>query len=331
MKLLLAAAALGLLLLSPRLALACGCLGTTTVCKSYAGAEAVFVGAVTRVSNKTAKDENGNEHIVGQVAKVQVEEAFKGAKEPELTFRSYGTSCDVTYKEGQRWLFYASYSKEDKAWAIGVCGRSTLAEHAPDDLSYLRGLPGSAQKTRLAGELRTRDNKTLMGVKVKLIGQTRTYEVFTDKNGVYEVYDLPAGKYVVAPETPLNLKLNLAIGEVAAGTVDRMRPLVEVKEKSCTGVNFYFTENTAIAGRVLGADGQPMSGVSVLEGSKGTLHGSLYAHSRDLPNCPQIDKLVKAYKDIETKRIKLELNRDHQDIELLFTIPFCAKKKEDPQ
>jgi len=466
MKRILALAAFVIIALSPRLALACGCLGTSSVCKAFAGAEAVFVGSVTRVSNKTSKDENGNEYIVSQVANVQVEEAFKGAKEPELTFRSYGTSCDVTYKEGQRRLFYASYNKEDKAWSIHVCGRSTLVEYAADDLSFLRGLPGSAQRTRISGELKTRDHKPLMGVKVKLVGQTKTYEVFTDKNGVYEMYDLPAGKYGVAPETPLNLKLNIAIGEVTADSVDRTHPVVELKEKSCAGMNFYFTENTAITGRVLGADGQPMNNVcvrlrlkekpaetpflldctesdgsfkideialgeyylvanddgvissnepfpltyypgvfdkakatvlniasgdkledfdihipsqkptrtiegrllfsdgrpaegesvefaseeksgqsqdrvyvntdaegrfklSVLEGSKGTLHGSLYAHSLDLPNCPQIDKLVKAYKDIETKRIKLELNRDHQDIELVLAVPYCAKAKEE--
>jgi hypothetical protein len=47
------------------------------------------------------------EAIHGQVAYVQVEESFKGGQVGELVFRSYGTSCDPVYKEGQRWLFYA--------------------------------------------------------------------------------------------------------------------------------------------------------------------------------------------------------------------------------
>ena len=58
------------------------------------------------------------------------------------------------------------------------------------------------------------------------------------------------------------------------------------------------------------------------------MHGYLYSFSRDSANCPQINKLVKAYKDIETSRVKLEMNRDHQNIELTFPFPYCAKGKE---
>jgi hypothetical protein len=68
--------------------------------------------------------------------------------------------------------------------------------------------------------------------------------------------------------------------------------------------------------------------LSVLEGSKGTLHGYLYGSMLDADHCPQIDKLVKAYKDLETKRLKFEINRDYQDVELIFPFPYCAKAKE---
>lgn len=462
MKLLLATAALGILLFSPELARACSCAGTPSVCGAFALTEAVFVGTVTRVENQIAKGQGEYEHIVGQVAYVQVDEPFKGVKTAQLIFRSYGSSCDVRYEEGQRWLFYASYNKKDKAWTIGGCGRSALLQYTGDDLLYLRGLPASAERTRIAGALKIQDEKPLMGVKVKLIGESETYEVFTDKNGVYEAYDLPAGKYVVEPEIPLNLKLRNASISFGAG---RGRLSVELKDKSCACIDFYFTENTMISGRVLSPDGQPMRDVcvrllpkdkpkersfllgctapdgrfkieeitlgeyylvandddvissnepfpltyypgvfekekatvlniasgdklqdfdihipsqrptrtvegrllfsdgrpaegetveftadekpgqvsdvarakadaegrfklSVLEGSKGTLHGYLYTVERDTPNCPQVDKLVKAYKDIQTNRVKLEITRDHQDIELLFTVPFCAKKEE---
>ena len=44
--------------------------------------------------------------------------------------------------------------------------------------------------------------------------------------------------------------------------------------------------------------------LSVLEGSIGTLRGYLYSFSRESAKCPQREKLAKAYKDIETNRIK---------------------------
>lgn len=70
--------------------------------------------------------------------------------------------------------------------------------------------------------------------------------------------------------------------------------------------------------------------LSVLEGSKGTVRGYLFGFSYDRANCPKIDKLIKAYKDIETKRITVELNRDH-DLELMLPVPYCAKVKEKKQ
>jgi hypothetical protein len=466
MKLFPASAALGMLLLFPHLAFACSCVGSMSVCGGFAAAEAVFVGTVTRVENQTAKDDDGKEVIVGQVARIQVDEAFKGAKAAELIFRSYGSSCDVQYEEGQRWLVFANYDKKEKAWAIGACGRSTRLEFAADALLYLRGLPGSAQKTRLSGELTDRNRKPLMGVKLTIAGERQNYEAFTDKNGVYEVYGLPPGKYTVEPETPLNLKLWIVMATAIRDRNTRSDRQVELTEKGCAGVDFIFKENSSVKGRVYGAGGQPMAKVcvrlwnkekvdetaslfgctredgrfviddiglgdyylvanddgvissdepfpltyypgvfekgkatvltiasgdkledfdihipsqrptrtiqgrllfsdgrpvdegsvefaseekhgqsedhvyattdaegrfklTVLEGSKGTLHGSLYSFSRESAQCPQIDKLNKAYKDIETKRITLELNRDHANIELVFAFPFCPKAKKD--
>ena len=466
MKLILTAASFLIIAFCPGRAVACSCLGSPSPCAAFQSADAVFVGAVTHVERRLMK--YGDRDVNGQVARVQVEEAFKGVKESELTFHSYGSSCDLLFTEGQRWLFYASYDKEQKTWFVGACGRTTWVEQAGDDLLYLRALPGAAEKTRIAGEIWNRgDSKPLMGVKVKLIGERETHEVFTDKNGVYEMYGLPAGKYVITVQTPLNLKLSFTTGYARAVSLrDRTHQQVDLKEKSCAGIDFFFTENTVVKGTVFSVDGLPMKDVSVslrakdkptdgnapfgctdanghfniddislgeyflianddnvitsnepfpltyypgvlekskatvlivasgdklqdfdihipsqrptrtiqgrllfsdgraaegesvefaseeksgqnqdhvyartdaegrfklsvLEGSKGTLHGSLYAHSRDLPNCPQIDKLVKAYKDVETKRIKLELNRDHEDLELVFTVPYCAKAKEE--
>jgi len=137
-------------LISPRLAMACSCGRTPAVCESLAAAEAVFVGTVTRVENKTVKAPEGQEAIAGQTAYVQVEESFKGAKESAMIFRSYGSSCDARYEEGQRWLFYAYFNKDDKAWQIHGCDRSTLLEGVADDLLYLRNLPASAHEGRFS-------------------------------------------------------------------------------------------------------------------------------------------------------------------------------------
>lgn len=463
MKLIVAVAVFVTIVFCPRLTLACSCFGSTSPCGAFLTSDAVFVGTVTSVKQQPMKLEG--EDVNGQVAVVQVDEAFKGVKASELIFHSYETSCDMTYKEGQRWLFYATYDKKQRSYYVAGCGRTRSLERAANDLLYLRALPGATEKTRIAGVLWNQgDNQPLMGVKVKLIGVRETHEVFTDKNGVYEMYGLPAGQYVITPDIPLNLKLRFATASTIIDLRDQTRRRVDLDEKSCAGVDFYFAENTAVKGRVFGVDGQPMRSVcvslhskdrptetqhpfnctdengnfriddiglgqyylivnddnvidsdepfpltyypgvferaqatvltiasgdklqdfdihipsqrptrtiqgrllfsdgrpaadesvefaseekpgqdqdhvyartdaegrfklSVLEGSKGTLHGSLYAHSLDRANCPQIDKLVKAYKDIQTKPIPLELNRDHY-LELVLPVPYCGKVKE---
>ena len=224
-------------LISPRLAMACSCAGTPAVCESFAAAEAVFVGTVTRVEDKTVKAPDGREAIVGQTANVQVEESFKGAKESAMIFRSYGTSCDTRYEEGQRWLFYAYFNRDDKAWQIQGCDHSTLLERAADDLLYLRHLPASAQKTRISGEVRNGASKSMMGIKIKVTDGQKVYETFTDKDGVYELVGLPPRKYSVEPDVPNpNPQREKAI-ELLKSLATQLTTLQSAENRARIGVN----------------------------------------------------------------------------------------------
>ena len=462
MKLILAITALAILFLYPRLTLACSCGGTISVCDAFQSAHAVFVGSVTRVENEVVKIEDDDFSYTRQTAYVEVEESFKGASQPEFVFRGHGTSCDLEYKEGERWLFYAHYNKDDKTWSVAACGRSALIDRAAGDLLYLRGLPASAQTTRIAGQLWTSDSKPLAGVKVKVTGHRETREVFTDKNGVYEIYGLPPGEYLTQPDVPLNLKLAFSSISITDGNVHRER--VKLKEKSCVNVNFHFVENTLISGKVFSPDGEPMPNVCVrllfrdkpeetpylvgctdedgrftideirlgeyflvanddgkvsseepfpltyfpgvltkekatlltiasgdqlkdfdihipamrrtrsvagrilfadgrpaaglfvrfvpenvgvdsdasvdahadpegrfrfrvLEGSKGIVRGYMYTYSGEFENCPKLEALIKVHQDIVTNSVNVELNRDHEDLEVMFPFPQCKKAK----
>ena len=43
---------------------------------------------------------------------------------------------------------------------------------------------------------------------IKIIGAQKTYETKTDKGGVFEIYDLPPGKYSIEPEMPAGWKID---------------------------------------------------------------------------------------------------------------------------
>ncbi|HWT03626.1 MAG TPA: carboxypeptidase-like regulatory domain-containing protein [Pyrinomonadaceae bacterium] len=253
---------------SARVACACSCGGYPAVCGSFRAADAVFVGSVQRIElPKPQKDDEGREYVAGQVAYVQVEKVFKGTKQTQVIFRTEGSSCDAVYEEGERWLFYAYYDKKSGRWSTHACDRSTRIESAADDLLYLQALPASAQKTRISGELKHYEDdpakgfslvKNIIGAKVTIKGEQRTYEVYTDKNGVYEVYGLPPGKYQVEPETPPGLRLRFPIrfGEVAY--TDKMSAKLVLRDKGCVAMDFLYSADTSVSGTLFGADGRAL-------------------------------------------------------------------------
>jgi hypothetical protein len=231
---------------------ACTCGGTPSVCTSYLGADAVFTGTVRRVGPpRPKKDGEGKEYVAGQVAYVRVEKAFKGMTGSEVIFQTAGTSCDPVYAEGERRLFYAYRDEKTKRWVTHACDRSGLAERAADDLLYLQGLPASAQKTRIAGELAHyeedpaggwRRARNIAGAKVKITGERQTYEVYTDERGVYEIYGLPPGEYAVEPEPLAGLKLGTPLRYGETDSADGLPPKLVLRENGCAGASFIYVK-----------------------------------------------------------------------------------------
>jgi hypothetical protein len=229
---------------------ACTCAGTPSVCMSYLTADAVFTGTVRRVGlPRPKKDAEGKEYVAGQVVYVRVEKAFKEMTESEVIFRTAGSSCDPVYAEGERRLFYAYRDEKTKRWVTHACDRSGLVERAADDLLYLQGLPASAQKTRIAGELvhyeevpagGWRRVRNIAGARVKITGERQTYEVYTDEHGTYEIYGLPPGKYAVEPEPIAGLKLGTPLRYGMTDSADGLPPKLVLRENGCAGASFIY-------------------------------------------------------------------------------------------
>jgi len=278
MKIIFSTIVLVFLLLNAPVVDACSCGGSPSPCGSYGSADAVFVGSVQRVVEKKAKGESGNEYGFGQTAYVQVEKTFKGTLQPEVVFRTQGTSCDPTYKEGQRRLFYAYYNKETKTWSTAACDRSTLVENAADDLLYLQALPKSASTTRLSGRVAHYEDdpengfsevNDISGTKVTITGEGKKYEAYTNKDGVFEIYGLPPDKYAVEPEIPVGLKLRFPMYAGNVDYSDRKNRKLILLEKSCASVSFILSSNNRIAGRIFGADSRVLPDVCLSLQPKG--------------------------------------------------------------
>lgn len=230
-------------------------LGGVTPCEAYANADAVFIGRVTNITPATTSMWQRDEDY-DQTAYVTAEKIYKGYKGRRIVLRQLGSKRAPKFINGARYLFYANYDARAKRWEVTRCGRTRVAEYVQDDLLYLNALPASAGKARVAGEVTRYDmddpemptgtTERLAGIRIKITGGGKEYEVVTDTNGVYEIYDLPPGAYTAQPKIPNGLVL---FGAIHYGRFDitRVKNLdIELTQGGCSGVNILLTPDKTL-------------------------------------------------------------------------------------
>jgi hypothetical protein len=262
------------LFLDVRIASACSCGPTPTVFDAYEEAGVVVIVRVVSVD----KSENGAGYGGVSSTKVSVEKVFKGTLKvgDEMVFgQGGGSDCIWTFDEksiDKQFLFYLSAKeKKPKIWFAVGCGRSSLMPYATDDLLYLNKLNKVRGKTRISGKIvfETDADLSVEGKSIRFIGADKTYEVKTDQNGVYEIYDLPAGTYLVDAGSPPGWKVDkFWLGyspSVVQNEEDRsgkkIQIILEDKKHASLDIHFEVKIDGAIRGKIYDKIGKPMSGV----------------------------------------------------------------------
>lgn len=238
-------------------AFACQCLQLNPVDKEFAQSSNVAVLKLQSVKeNETAPDDYF----------LSVQRVFKGGfKVDEIVkFSASGGMCTWYFSEeqiGGEFLFYLTDKPQNNApWSIATCSRSRGVEERAGDLRYLENEKKLRNRTRLSGTLQQFiespedrfSTETLADRKVRVSGKGKTVNLVTDQDGFYEVYDLPPGKYKVAPE-----KLD---GYSFSGDGASFQE-IEIKDKSHTEQNFFFSIVNEISGKVLDSNGKPIEEV----------------------------------------------------------------------
>lgn len=201
---------------------ACSCR-KTSLCSSYNHAKYVFVGKV--VKYEKTKDN----YVLGEV-ELEVLEGFVGTKKGEIlkSISSIDAACSFPFEKDATYLIYgfqlsagrlANKLGKNAFWTT-ICSRNRQvlndSFYLSEDISFLRNLPEEKSGGTISGTVYTlqfieNDLKQVpfRGIKIEIseIEKKKTYYVFTDKNGRFEM-NVPIGIYRVIPKLPKNLKLS---------------------------------------------------------------------------------------------------------------------------
>ena len=238
------------------------CAFNPTPCEAYTNADAIFIAKVTQISPETIRIWQRDKDY-DQTANVLIEKTYKGIKRNRLVLHQLGRNIAPKFILGQRYLFYANFDRRTKKWEVRRCGRTRMTPYVQDDLHYLDGLPASLNKTRIAGEVtryeRDEENpagttQRLSGVRIRIKGEGKEYEVVTDAHGIYELNDVPAGKYQIKPDMPAGLVLLLVMHYGPFDPSKLQSFNIELNEGGCSGASFILTSNRKLAKPTIGND-----------------------------------------------------------------------------
>lgn len=247
---------------------ACSCMVPLTVDKEYERYENIIIGQISSFT-KYSKDEQGPGFLGIKEFSITVEKVFKGGlkERQELTFtQGGGADCIWTVDQdsiGKDILFYLNRAEmKDGYLAASTCSRSGDVSYRAADILYLDKREKVKGRSRLSGTvtqvISTSVNEVkainvpVKDFKINITGEDKNYELKTDANGVFEIYDLPNGEY----------KINY--GEVEGYKAHAASDVITLQKKG-THENFdiYFHIENRITGTVEDVIGQKLKDVKL--------------------------------------------------------------------
>jgi hypothetical protein len=241
-------------------AAACECIqGRPGPCTALTQTGAVFVGRVVGI----IRSGESNTFFTGLTVHFAIEQSFKGLsvtqKTVEVKTGANGGDCGYDFKQGQRYLVFATRSSG--ALHTSICSNTQPASEAEDDIELLNALVSGRPETRLFGRIELLEEKTeaspadmkslpLAGIRVEARSGGTVLAGTTDTEGRYRINNVPPGRYLIRLLGPF--PPNLDVKQEVAQSLEVRLP------SSCgASVNFPASAYGVVRGRILDSLGRP--------------------------------------------------------------------------
>ena len=237
------------------------------VCAAYWRADAVFAGQIVDITEVAKKSDH---QIPTVMLHFLVEQPFRGVAGNRVDVQTlHGTSCDMKFEKGKRYLIYASRGEDSNQLFAGPCTRTTELENATDDLNYIRSVTQQEAKESILGRLVRNRYEPLAGLKVTVQGGDQIFEVKTDEKGNFSVQVPAPGNYTVRAFIPFAAAV-MAYSENEQGKTASTDALttfeyeVQVAKNQCQyrlmdAFKIDLHATAEVSGNVLTASGRPVS------------------------------------------------------------------------
>jgi hypothetical protein len=212
-----------------------------TVCDKYAAADLIVIGKIESVQPGGTR----------QIVAVTVEKTFKGTVKKNLTISQPRSTCDREFSEDKTLLLYLVFDKATGAYKEITPDAGDEKDRSSEEIYWLSGLPGSLNRTRIAGTVTLyKDDpfeflNNISGLKVTVSSGKKSYNLVTDRNGVYEIWDVPPAKYKILPEITSRFSLDLVLSkgdvefkQISKDEVDTKNFAVNLAELKCGGADY---------------------------------------------------------------------------------------------
>jgi hypothetical protein len=248
--------------------LACSCPSSGPPCQNAFQVDAVFAGTVRSIS---ALPDDGPPLRPGEARiplAVRVDFAavmtFRGIPAPTVSVVTPGSgpACGYEFKQGERYLVYASRAADGTGLVTGICSRTRPLAAADDDLRFLQRLSAPRETcARIYGtfthweqDLATgqpREYGPVPDVLVTVRGPGSAFDAWTDARGRYEV-TVPPGTYEVSASPPPGF------------STQYLQQAVELRDvRACAVADFGIRFDGRITGSLRQSSNEPAEGISV--------------------------------------------------------------------